>query len=204
MLIRPEKPKSRTIARIKIESDRVSVLFPEKNNDFIKLVKRLGYSWDIEVWYKYSANLIDCAAELGYSLISIGFWIEVSDEVKELIVSEEFEVEPRRKVALRISGTYEGWLVLKWPYGDNLYNAARKISGSRYDKPYVIIPPESYEELEDFAQRYDFYISPAAQKAINEARESFDNALILNIVEKQKQGLPVPTGLIDDDLADKD
>lgn len=205
ILIRPENPIVKTVARIVIDDNRVTVLFPEKRDDFRKLVKSFGYSWDGELWYKNIPKPVDCAAELGYHLLVAKFWIQIpSIEVKELIINEQFEKEHRRKIMLRTSGTYINWFVLHWSYGDDFYKFARRITGSRYNKPYVIVPLESYDEIEDFAEKYDFYISPAAQRAISEARELFDNVLTLNIVEKKKQNLSNPTGLIDNDLADKD
>jgi hypothetical protein len=45
VLVRPEQPRSESIARISIEGELVRVYYPEKRDSFRRLAKRLGYVW---------------------------------------------------------------------------------------------------------------------------------------------------------------
>lgn len=191
ILIRPETPITRTIARIGLNADRVMVLFPEKREDFRELVKfSLGYEWDGRQWVRQVsgwAKAANVAAELGHRLLAAGFWVSPpTPGVRDMIVKESFEPEHKRKVMARLSGQYEGWLVLWWARSEDCYDAARRITASHYDKPVVVVPPECYDEVEDFAGQYGFYISPAAQQVINQAREMLNAALLVQVDETQE------------------
>lgn len=184
IIIRPESPRTCTIARISIGIDRVTVLFPEKRDDFREIVKG-DYSWDEPHWFKRVEGwhkAANAAAELGHRLLGAGFWIAPpTPEVQDMIVGESFEPEIRRKIMRRNEGQYDGWLVLWWARTEDCYDAAKRISGSRYDKPVVVVPPEYYDEVEDFAARYGFQISPAAQGVIDRARAALNAALLVRV-----------------------
>lgn len=191
ILIRPEMPVTRTIARIGLSADRVMVVFPEKRDDFREIVKvSLGYEWDGRQWARQVsgwAKAANVAAELGHRLLAAGFWIAPpTPGVRDMIVEESFEPEHKRKVMARVSGQYEGWLVLWWARSENCYDAARRITASHYDKPVVVVPPECYDEVEDFAGQHDFYISPAAQQIIDQARAMLNAALLVQVDEVEE------------------
>lgn len=218
IIIRPENPVSRTIARIGIRADRVTVNFPEKRDDFRNLVKSLDYTWNGGKWGKIISGwnkASHAAAELGHRLLAVGFWIAPpTPEVRDMIVEESFEPEHRRKVMARSGGPYDGWFVLWWSRSEDCYDAAKRITASRYDKPVVVVPPEFYDEVEDFAALHDFYISPAAQQVIDRARAVLNAALLVQIEIDEPETEPatgnfpelaIPATIgIDDDLADDD
>lgn len=218
IIIKPENCVSRSIARIGIGPTWITVLFPEKREDFRELVKfTLGYDWDSEVWRKTVSDwskAINAAAELGHQLLAAGFWVAPpTPEIKTMIIEESFEAEHRRKVMLRTKGNYEGWFVIWWARSEDYYDAAKRITASRYDKPNVVVPPECYDEVEDFASCHDFYITSTAQQAIERARDILSTALLLKVDENQVSidsgnhpiELVVPENVeVQNDLADYD
>lgn len=214
IIIRPEKPVARGIARIGLSAGLVTVMFPEKREDFRVTIKGNGYEWD-EVrshWRRTVSGwtqATNVAAETGHRLLATGFWVAPpTAQVRDLITDESFEPECRRKVMVRKTGEYAGWLVLWWARSEDCYAAAKRISGSRYDKPHVVVPPEYYDEVEDFAGVHGFYVTPAAQRAIEQAGNAIKAALLVEIdntpdaaaeVADRPYDLPLE---IDDDLAD--
>lgn len=211
IIIRPLHPVTNTIARIGQRPGAVFIIFPEKRDDFREVVRQFDYVWDGEAWAKtVSGNVPNVAAEIGHRLLAAGFWIAPpTGKVRDLIIEESFEPEHKRKVMVRATGKYKGWFTLWWARSEDCYEASRKITGSRYDKPVVVVPPEFYDQVEDFAERYKFYITPAAIRAIEEAKSAINSALLLQVdlpefQDDTQPGLEAPTGMIDDDLADYD
>jgi hypothetical protein len=49
--IRPEQPKTETVAEIRVLDNAVEILFPERREDFRELVRfKLGYTWTEPCW----------------------------------------------------------------------------------------------------------------------------------------------------------
>lgn len=215
ILIRPANPIYSGVARIRITVSEVSVFVPDKHDTFRDVVRSLGYKWDGDVWTKSAKpeKVLDAAAELGHELLSAGFWVAPPmGTVRDLIIKETFEREPRRKILRVASGLRKGWFAIQWPRSDNLYDAAKRIGGSRYSSPSVVVPPEFYDEVIDFAEVYDFWISPAAQEVIDQARAALNAALLVDFaprhLEDDALDLEIPSDdidpeLLDDDLADE-
>lgn len=217
IIIRPAEPVCNLIARIGVAADAVTVILPVKHDGFNDLVKSVDYIWTGEVW-RHSVDswrkAMNLAAETGHRLLAAGFWIAPPlPEIKAMIVEESFEPEHRRKVLVISSGKYEGWFALWWSRSEDCYDAAKRITGSRYSKPYVVVPPEIYAEVEDFAVIRNFHIGPAAQVAIAKASVAIEAALLLQVTDYELEtdsddripdlGIPESMG-IDDDLADHD
>lgn len=219
IIIRPEKFVSRTIARIGISQAAITVNFPEKRDDFREIVKGMDYTWDGQEWVKSVdgwGKAANAGAELGHRLLAGGFWIAPpTSEVQNLIVEESFEPEHRRKVMVRSKGKYSGWLVLWWSRSEDCYSAAKRITVNYYDKPDVVVPPEYYDEVEDFATRYNFYITPAARRVLDQAKAALNAALLVQIEAEEPEAAPAYDGKpgrlampesveIDHELADHD
>lgn len=197
ILIRPEKPKSQTIARISVTPEAVLIDFPEKRKDFREIVKfGMGYDWNDNAWAKSVAGWAEAtnrAAEVGHRLLAEGFWVAPpTREVQELIVNEEYEGEKRRKVMVVKSGQYENWFLIWWEREEDCYDVAKKITASRYYKPSVVVPPEHYDEVLDFAERHSFYVTPAAQRLADEARTRIEAALLLTVNNVEVDRVDVP------------
>ncbi len=220
IIIRPEEPVSRGIARIGIQADCVTVLLPGKRTDFKQVVKSLDYHWNGKEWQKNVSGwekAVNAAAELAHRLLAAGFWVAPpTPEVRDLIIEESFVAEIRRKVMVRTGGQYNGWFVLWWRRSEDCWDAARRITVNWYDKPVVVVPPEYYDEVEDFAGQHDFFITPAAQRAIARARTALESAMLVRVEIDEPEVKPAPANDkppkltmpvavdIDDDLRDKD
>lgn len=218
LLIRPVEPISPGIARIGLRPDAVIVLHPEKRDDFRDIVKGMGYHWAETVWRKPMMGwqqAANAAAELGHRLLGEGFWVAPpTPDVQSMIVEESFDPEKRRLVKVAIGGQYDGWLALWWARSEDCYSEAKKISGSRYSKPVVVVPPEFYDEVEDFAALHGFGFTARAREIIDRAKTTISAALLLNIEIKEepeadavngRSQLEIPDTMeIDDDLADND
>ncbi len=184
--IRPEKPVTETVAEIRVGENSVEIVFPEKLDDFREIVKKqLHMKWE----GKWERKLIsrngtqeDRAAEAGYRLLAAGFPIRIFDaEIREKAIHASYEPECTRWILARSGKEYDGWLAIVWDREDDFYKAARRLPGSRYSSPSVVVRPEHYEEVLDFAGRYGFKVSANAQSLINAAKEIRERALIPHI-----------------------
>lgn len=193
----PEKPVSSLVAEISIKGDTVEVNYPERNESFRQIMKNHGFEWK-PGWKrtigKYNGSIQDRAAEIGNKLLAAGFPIRIYDEeIRRRAIAGEYAAEPKRWIMARTTGDYTGWLVISWPYGGtNYYDAARKIPGSKYSSPNVLVPPESFMEVLDFAQMYKFNISDGAQEVIEAARQLREKALTTGVKVPKSERLPEP------------
>lgn len=198
--VRPEKPITETVAEIRAGEKFVEVSFPEKREDFRQLVRfKLGYSWNKEklVWRRdlkvTNGSAHDRAAELGNRLLAAGFPIRIYDETLRVhAVYGTFDPESKRWIAKRTSGKYEGWFVISWTREDDFYKAAKRLRGSKYDKPSVVVPAEQFQEIIDFAEMYQFSLSDGAKTLIDTARDVREGALKASVKAPEKHELPEP------------
>lgn len=190
-VVRPEKPKTETIAEIRIVgTDTLQIRFPEFREDIRKLMRgSLSMTWDTDgkCWVRkvnyFSGSVEDRAAEAGHRLLAAGFVVKIRDQaIREKAISGQYEPEHTRWVAAFTSGEHEGKFGIFWNrMKEDFYDVARRLPQSRWSNPYVIVPPEHFEEVLDFAERYGFRISEAAQKLIDAAREAKDRALMVKV-----------------------
>ncbi|WP_295442559.1 hypothetical protein [uncultured Thiodictyon sp.] len=214
--LRPATEQTATIADICLDGDRISVVFPEKREDFRNVVKAKGYRWEAArlSWTRTidarSGPLADRAAEIGNALLAGGFCVRIQDHaIRAAAQSASFAPERQRWVLARTSGTYAGWLVISWPREEDLYSAAKALPGARYDKPAVVVPAAQYAAIEDFAEAYDLAISPAAQVVLDTARLTHEQALLAVPAKAPRPGkgpgpMPPAPGAIDPGLLDDD
>jgi len=189
--IRPEKVKTESIAEILIDCDALRIRFPEFREDFRKVVKeKLRMSWENGYWERKigyrNGRIQDRAAEAALRLLAEGFIVRINDpEVREKAISGEYEPEHTRWiVALK-----DGRLGISWDRErEDFYSVARRLPGSAWANPYVAVRPEHFEEVIDFADRYDFRITPAAIRSIDAAREEKDRALLVNVQKPEDHG----------------
>lgn len=216
VIVQPQEPKTPTIARVFLEGNLVSVRFPEKRDDFRALVKGLGYTWERPRWEReidrWAGNPQDRATELGHHLLAAGFCcIFPSVEIRQAAISGNYEPEQKRWVKVRIKGEYNNWFALWWRYSEDCYSEAMKMSGAKYSKPCVIVPPECYAEVEDFATLNGFAWSDAALDVLEQVKAWRDSAMIVPEIEigqrplngNGRPELEIPELVeIDDELAD--
>jgi len=194
----PEKRVSDNVAEISIKGDMLTVFFPERRDSFREVVKDLGFFWD-NGWKRKivtkNGRIEDRAAQTGNKLLAAGFPVRIYDEdIRQRAISGEYEPECKRWVQLReVDGDYKGWLAVNWKErSDNLYKAARKIAGARWSKGSMMVPPENYTEVLDFAEMYGFGVSEKAQEVINAAREIREKALVTGVKEPKVELPPEP------------
>jgi len=191
----PENVISNVPVEIKFENDTIKVFF-EKNDKFIEIIKSLEYKWN-GVWSrkidKTSGKIKDRVAELGNKLLNNGFGITIYDkEIRENAITGDFEAECTRWILVRTNGKYEGWFAIWFKErNDRLYQLARRIKGSIWDNPVILINPKHYKEIEEYAELNDFKISEMAFEIINNEKTKEKNIVVANIVEinKPKDGL---------------
>lgn len=219
--VRPESSRTETVAEITIDGNTVKVTFPEKREDLRQLIRfELGFTWADTHWRralgKINGNPADRAAEVGHRLLAAGFIVRIYDPaIRASAVAGDYQPERTRWVMARTSGQYAGWFSISWGKDEDFYGAAKKLPRSQYNKPCVVVPPEFFEEILDFAQRYDFELSDGAQKLVAQARANKEAAMIAKVKSVTKREktvaettppkLDVPANPeIDDELRDGD
>jgi hypothetical protein len=220
--VRPANPVTETVAEIRLTENILAVAFPEKRDDFRAIVKQYGFSWLTRTgpWARtinpeINGSIQDRAVEIGHVLLGAGFPIRIFDEsVRMRAITGDYQREQRKWVKGGTSGKYKGWFSLNWPRGDDFYQAARLIHGSRYADGTVWAPADQFEEVLDFAESHGFSISAKAQAIIEDARLAKEKALVVDVKPSQRKRekaeikprkLDVPENIgVDDELRDQD
>lgn len=216
LTISPETDERKEgIAKIKYKDSVLSTEYI-KNDDFIKIVKGLGYKWNGSTWMKniteYTGSTDDRAAELGNKLLLAGFTVKFpSAESKEMAISGAYHPENDRWVMYYSTKT--GQLALVWEKrSDMLYENAKKLPGARWKDGSMRVGIEFYREVEDFAETMGFSISKRAQGEIEKYRSMesrYDTAAVSapdidkesdeeRIAKSLKSGGTIIEDLIDD------
>lgn len=209
-ILSPSEPVTATIAEITETKTEITISFPERNEDFRELVKGLGYTWKETKWSKTitasTGTAEDRGAELGCLLLAAGFRIMVFNEtIREKILKKDFTEEHRLWIVTLSGEKNTRRLGLKFPYGSGLFEKARKITGSRYSKPFVSVPVEHFEQVLDFAEQHGFKITDSAQKMIDEQIELVKKMTIADLGPVQKSEIvKIESTEIDKDLLDED
>ena len=96
--------------------------------------------------------------------MAAGFCVRIFDEdLKNMAINGSYRDEQTRWITKRISGEYTGWFAIRWHrYRENFYREVKRIAGSRWSSPNVVVPPEHFEEVLDFAEMYGFELSDGA------------------------------------------
>ena len=197
MQIRPNNPVTETIAEISISAHDIYISFLEHDDTFRDLIKDHGFRWGgFDVGWKRKCNKLtgsplDRATEISILLLKAGFIISISDyALKEKILKKEYEPEHKRWIAKRVGGKYQDWFVISWEYGnDKIYKASRAVAGSRWNKPYVVIPPYQFEAILDLVDQYNFRLSDGAKELIEQARKTKEEALIVDMSEIEEPAI---------------
>lgn len=190
----PENAISAVAAEIRIQNNRIVAIF-EKNEAFREVVKALNFSWNGSVWERELNELTgaahDRAAELGNKLLNAGIPVMIMDEaIRDAAIQGKYEPECNRWVLV---AKEKGKLRIKWwEKNDRLYQVARKLPGSKWDKG-VVISVSHYKEIEEFANLYSFKFTQKAQEAIETEKEriaKFERVKPAHVEEQeQKDGL---------------
>ena len=184
--VRPDEPVSDLAARVWCSDGVLFARFPEYNEDFRDAMHRQNLSWQRSKkrWHRklqpWHGRLRDRLVELCCEIIAAGFVCEIPHEdLAEAVREEDYEEEHTRWVLRRTAGDYEDWFVIVWNRDvEDLYEEARDLPGSRYDKPRVVVPADAYDAVRDFAEKYDFRLSESAEALAEAAEEQEARELV--------------------------
>lgn len=194
--VRPENPKTETVAEIKPLNNAIEVYFPEKREDFRNLIKEQLYEWSGTCWRRElpdsAGTLQDRSAEIGNILLASGYITRIYDvHVREMAINGTYEPEHTRWIKRRMNGEYERWFAIWWREDDGkIYNAARRLPRSKWSKPSVVVPPEMYEEVLDFAERYGFRLNDKAQETADMSRATKEATLTAKVTKPKREIMP--------------
>lgn len=188
----PTEAVTDAITVITLDAGLISAALPAKRDDFREVVKALGYRWIGQVWQRrinrFAGDPVDRAADLGHALLAAGFPVRILDNtIRQRAVTGDFTAEHTRWVTERTKGRYPGWYAILWQRPDDLYAAAKAITGSRYDGSHVVVPPEQFEELQDFAAMYDFRIDGAARAIMDAQSDVKRQSLRVAVTRTERQ-----------------
>jgi hypothetical protein len=217
MTIRPSEPITNLVAEIRIQENTVVAQYPEKNEEFRLLVRGLNFTWQNGRWERKtgikSGSPLDRAAELGVKLLAKGFPVRVYDDTLQAkILTSEYEPECTRWI---MKNADSGKFLISWDRSDDFYSESKKLPGARWKSGVgMLVPKEAFREVMDFADRYQFRLSPGAQEMVKEARAEFEVAMVADVKVPQKEQMPQPgrpklsadqvDGEIDESLRDED
>lgn len=177
----PNERETDAVVEITFNDKEVRARF-ERNEQFRLIVRGLGYRWDGSAWVrKISArtgSAEDRAAELGNRLLNEGFPIRIYDEsVRESAVTGNFEPEHKRWIArLKEKDRF----AIIWTDGSDMYRTARSLPGSKWERPFMTVSVERYTEVQEFAELYDFKLTPGAIEMIEEHLEATKKAEVVD------------------------
>src|SRR5690606_36172832 len=192
--VRPAEPRTATVAEIRKVGNLIEIEFPERREDFRKLVRfELGYSWTGSCWRRTVTDVAgpveERVVETAHRLLTAGFPIRLYDEeLRRRAIEADFIPEPKRVIYKRTTGKYAGWFAIEWPWDEDYYKAARNLPGARWDRDSrrVVVPAEQWEAVIGFAEFYDFTLSPGAQALVDQARAAQEAALVAPPMEPKR------------------
>lgn len=217
--VRPESPITETVAEIQIVGQEIRVSFPEKVESFRLLMHKFNFDWRKGYWGRSlnsrNGTPENRAVEIGNAILNAGFIIRIYDaDLRSRAVTAEFEPEHTSWVSKISKGEHDGWFAIMWGREDDYYAAAKKLPRSKYSKPFVVVPPEVFEEVMDFASLNGFMLTDTAKDAAEQAKANKEVALIAKATKptkkskskpapgKRPEKLEVEESGIDEDLKD--
>lgn len=221
-LLKPAvEPKSDVIAEVAYVGTEMRVHFAEMNEQFRLLIRAIGFTWQKlgGYWGRTldfrAGDPTDRVAEVAHRVIDAGFMVRVHDDVaRAKAISGDFAPEQTRWVSISRGGKYDGWLRITWSREDDCYAAAKRINGACYGNGGVYCPPESIEEVMDFAERHGFSVSKSPREILERRRAELAQGVVIATPKKQKplkikdqtkpEKLEAVVVEIDDDLLDND
>ncbi len=182
--VRPENAKTETVAEIKVvDGDVIAISFSECREDFRQLVKHdLGCCWKDKAWRKritqFSGPVEERVVEAGSKLLLAGFSVRIYDEnLRARAINGEYKPEVVNWI---VKDVKKGNFVVKWGRGEDYYKKAAKLRGAKYDpnQKRIVLAPEFYEEVLDFAEAHGFKISEGAMELIEIGKAIREKTLV--------------------------
>ena len=187
MLFMPESPCTTTVAVITLTAKTVAIALPERNDAFREIVKARRFKWDYLScrWMRRINPAMhgeprERAIEMACRLLAGRFSVEAPDELHAAIVAGAYTPEQTRWIDA--SGSM---FCLTWHRPDDLYRAAMRIAGARYAPPSVAVPADSFNEVLDFAELYEFRLTADAENLIAAQRRGIAGAVRITVAPIQ-------------------
>lgn len=213
-------PVDTAIAEVSLVGNDLRVAMPAKHEEFRLLMRGMGFTWAQTTWSKTMGlthgDPIDRMADVAHRIIGKGFMVRVHDNVaRGKAISGDFLPEQTRWVTKRTGQPFDGWCCITWSKSDDLYQPARSLPGSKYKDGAVFVPPSFVLEVDDFAEKYGFSLSPGVQQMLATHREAIARGTVIAnpkeapvaIVETSNipKKLDVPANQeVDNELLDRD
>lgn len=201
--MRPENPRTETVAEIAIREKTIHVTFPEKRESFRELMHGHGFRWSETHWARtvgpLAGGVLDRAAEVAAELLRARYIVRAFDAtVREKAVSGSYEPEQKKWIS-----ESNGRFGISWPKDADYYVAARRLRGSMWDgkKYQVVVPAEQYAEVLGFAETHGFALHKKAQALADKARAVAEASLLCDPApvpapsEQPSLSVPVEVGI---------
>lgn len=163
------------------------IVSSDKDYTIINLVKSKGYKWDKPYWVKNINNrtgdVQDRMADIINALLLKGYGVKIIssdfEKIKEKATSATFEIEQTNWID-SIDSKHIG---IEWKgKNDSLYEAARKIKGSKW-AGLVKVPISEYKAIEDFAELKGFSFTEKAKEVLDKYKETLEETRV-EVTEK--------------------
>jgi hypothetical protein len=155
---------------------------------------RFNYSWEDWCWQrsiKEGDDLCDRAAEVAHWLLLAGFCLQIEHtEIISRALDAKYQPESFRLIDASPIKPYKEWFEFHWPRSDDLYERVMKITAAKYVNGRCRVPSEHFAEVEDFAEQNGFEFTPAAQQLIQQARQLWEAALIIQPAKRPSKSKP--------------
>lgn len=204
------------VAEINLSVGAITVHYPTKCEGVRELLKfDFGFWWEETHWQKSlgvtDENPEDQVAEIGNKLLNMGIPVLIwNASVRSRAISGDYTPAHTRWVKWM---TTPGKFAIQWARADDLYHEARQIPGSKWERPYVVVPIDQADEVQSFAECYDFRLTSGAQKALSQYQQVKHAAFIAKVSAPKKttsvdKSIPkldaapvvqVPSDLLDND-----
>jgi hypothetical protein len=205
----PKKQRSNLVAVISPQSGLVTVDYPVPDEKLRDVVKNCGFRWNKEHrrWGMTCILHEDRAVEAANKLLLAGFPVQLQDpELRKRALTGDYALE--RLISRIMKGKYAGSFGIFWR-GVDIFKETKKLRGSRWVKPHVVVPASNYEEVLDFATQWKFQLSPDAQKLVEEQQQLRTQSVRVQVearktAEQQAEVQVVQKVEVPDELKDND
>ena len=100
----------------------------------------------------------DRAVETGHRLLAAGFPVRIYDQQLRQRILTAISSQNQHVIRKLSTANMLGWFGISWPRSEDTTGPCR-LPGAKWDKPYVVVPPEQFEAVVGFAETYDFALS---------------------------------------------
>lgn len=180
--IRVEGAKLHHLATIAAKEKQVVLAYPIKNEELRQLLRGKGFEWENarSQWQCtcQSAELaVELAAQIGHEVLALKIGVSIQDEdIRGKVLRGEYKKQPVGTITYQAdTGKFSVW----WKPWNDLFSQSKRLHGARWnkDKKVMEVPVASFEEVADFAQRENLFLSEGSHKAIAAQRQALALAL---------------------------